>query len=70
MASATDWRVRTRAAAPSEIDELVAACTRRLPTTLLTNGMLLTGTKLERLRRMDRDRLTLQISLDSPTLRT
>ena len=50
-----------------DIDDLVAACTRRLPTTLLTNGMLLTGTKLERLRRMDRDRLTLQISLDSPT---
>jgi molybdenum cofactor biosynthesis enzyme MoaA len=50
-----------------DIDDLVAACTRRLPTTLLTNGMLLTGTKLERLRRMDRDRLTLQISLDYPT---
>jgi molybdenum cofactor biosynthesis enzyme MoaA len=50
-----------------DIDALVAVCTRRLPTTLLTNGMLLTGAKLERLRRMDRDRLTLQISLDSPT---
>ncbi|MBX9717457.1 MAG: radical SAM protein [Microbacteriaceae bacterium] len=50
-----------------DIDALVSLCTRNLPTTLLTNGMLLTGTKVERLRRMDRDRLTLQISLDSPT---
>lgn len=50
-----------------DIDLLVDSCTRRLPTTLLTNGMLLVGSKLDRLRRMDRDRLTLQISLDSPT---
>ncbi len=50
-----------------DIDELVAACTDALPTTLLTNGMLFTGRRLERLRRMDRDRLCLQISLDSPT---
>ncbi|HEV8561127.1 MAG TPA: radical SAM protein [Actinophytocola sp.] len=50
-----------------DIDELAAACTARLPTTLLTNGMLFHGTRLERLRRMDRDRLALQISLDSPT---
>ncbi len=50
-----------------DIDELVAACTAVLPTTLLTNGMLLHGRRLERLRRMDRDRLTLQISIDSPT---
>ena len=50
-----------------DIDELVAACTSVLPTTLLTNGMLLHGRRLERLRRMDRERLALQISLDSPT---
>ena len=50
-----------------DIDELVAACTDALPTTLLTNGMLFTGRRLERLRRMDRGRLCLQISLDSPT---
>jgi len=50
-----------------DIDELVAACTAVLPTTLLTNGMLLHGRRLERLRRMDRERLALQISLDSPT---
>ncbi|GAA1467277.1 radical SAM protein [Microbacterium thalassium] len=51
----------------NDIDELVSSCTERLPTTLLTNGMLFRGARLERLRRMDRDRLTLQISLDSPT---
>jgi pyruvate-formate lyase-activating enzyme len=50
-----------------DIDDLVAACTAVLPTTLLTNGMLFRGRRLEALRRMDRDRLTLQISLDSPT---
>ncbi|BDZ65322.1 Rv1681 family radical SAM protein [Agromyces mangrovi Wang et al. 2018] len=50
-----------------DIDDLVASCTARLPTTLLTNGMLFRGERLERLRRMDRDRLMLQISLDSAT---
>jgi uncharacterized Fe-S cluster-containing radical SAM superfamily protein len=50
-----------------DLDELAASCTDRLPTTLLTNGMLLRGGRLERLRRMDRDRLALQISLDSAT---
>ncbi len=50
-----------------DIDALVAACTAVLPTTLLTNGMLLRGRRLDALRRMDRSRLTLQISLDSPT---
>ncbi len=50
-----------------DIDDLVAACTAALPTTLLTNGMLFRGRRLDALRRMDRDRLTLQISLDSAT---
>ncbi len=50
-----------------DIDELVASCTDALPTTLLTNGMLFKGRRLEALRRMDRQRLSLQISLDSPT---
>lgn len=50
-----------------DIDELVAACTSVLPTTLLTNGMLLHGRRLERLRRMDRGRVALQVSIDSPT---
>ncbi len=50
-----------------DIDVLVASCTSVLPTTLLTNGMLLHGRRLERLRGMDRERLSLQISLDSST---
>jgi len=50
-----------------DLGDLVAACTSVLPTTLLTNGMLFRGRRLETLRRMDPDRLTLQISLDSPT---
>ena len=50
-----------------DIDELVAACTAALPTTLLTNGMLFKGRRLEALLRMDRTRLALQISLDSGT---
>jgi len=50
-----------------DIDELVDACTAVLPTILLTNGMLFRGRRLEALRRMDRSRLALQISLDSAT---
>ncbi len=50
-----------------DIDEVVHACTVHLPTTLLTNGMLFRGRRLEALRRMDRARLALQISLDSAT---
>lgn len=50
-----------------DIDELVAACTEVLPTTLLTNGMLWKGRRLEALRRMNRNNLALQISLDSAT---
>jgi pyruvate-formate lyase-activating enzyme len=50
-----------------DIDELVGVCTALLPTTLLTNGMLFKGHRLERLRQMDREWLTLQISLDSHT---
>jgi hypothetical protein len=51
----------------TDIDEVVQACTVQLPTTLLTNGMLFRGRRLEALRRMDRSRLALQISLDSAT---
>ncbi|MEU9006158.1 radical SAM protein [Streptomyces sp. NPDC048551] len=50
-----------------DLDEIVAACTAALPTTLLTNGMLWRGHRLEMLQAMPRDRLTLQISLDSAT---
>jgi pyruvate-formate lyase-activating enzyme len=48
-----------------DLDLVVAACVRRLPTTLLTNGMLFRATRLDMLRRMPRDGFTLQISLDS-----
>ena len=50
-----------------DLDELVAVCTAALPTTLLTNAMLFRGPRRDMLRAMDRNRLTLQISLDSPT---
>jgi pyruvate-formate lyase-activating enzyme len=50
-----------------DLDVIVHACVDRLPTTLLTNGMLFRGTRLAMLRRMPRDGLTLQISLDSAT---
>lgn len=51
----------------SDIVEIVAACAAAAPTTVLTNGMLLAGRRLENLRSLSRDRVTLQISLDSPT---
>ncbi len=50
-----------------DIDEIVMACAAAAPTTVLTNGMLFAGRRLESLRRLPRERLTLQISLDSPT---
>ena len=50
-----------------EIGGILTACTDAAPTTVLTNGMLLVGQRLEILRSLARDRLTLQISLDSPT---
>jgi len=50
-----------------DIGELVAACTTLLPTTLLTNGMLFRGRRLDALRGMDRTRLAVQVSLDSAT---
>jgi len=50
-----------------DIEQVVHACTVHLPTTLLTNGMLFRGRRLDVLRRMDRARLAVQISLDSAT---
>jgi pyruvate-formate lyase-activating enzyme len=50
-----------------DLGETVAACARLLPTTLLTNGMLFRGRRLDTLRSMPRDRVRLQISLDSAT---
>lgn len=49
-----------------DIGEIVRTCARALPTTVLTNGMLFAGRRLEALRSLPRDRITLQISLDSP----
>jgi hypothetical protein len=48
-----------------EIGGILAACTAAAPTTVLTNGMLLVGRRLETLRALPRDRPTLQISLDA-----
>ena len=51
----------------ADIGAILDACTAAAPTTLLTNGMLFAGRRLETLRLLSRERLTLQISLDSPT---
>jgi sulfatase maturation enzyme AslB (radical SAM superfamily) len=50
-----------------DIDRIVRDCTRRLPTVLLTNGMLFRGRGLSALRAMPRDQFALQISVDSAT---
>lgn len=50
-----------------DLDQIVQACADRLPTTLLTNGMLFHGRRLDMLRRMPRNGFTLQISLDAAT---
>jgi uncharacterized Fe-S cluster-containing radical SAM superfamily protein len=50
-----------------DIGEIVVACAKAAPTTILTNGMLFSGRRLNVLRALPRDRVTLQISLDSPT---
>jgi len=49
------------------IDDIVQSCVDRLPTTLLTNGMLFRGQGLRKLRAMPREGFALQISVDSPT---
>lgn len=49
------------------IGEILACCASAAPTTVLTNGMLFTGRRAESLRALPRDRVVLQISLDSPT---
>jgi pyruvate-formate lyase-activating enzyme len=51
----------------ADIGEILLACAAAAPTTVLTNGMLLAGRRLEALRSLSTDRVTLQISLDSPT---
>ncbi len=49
-----------------DLDRLVVAGTRIAPVTVLTNGMLFTGRRRQLLDRFPRDRVTLQVSLDSP----
>jgi molybdenum cofactor biosynthesis enzyme MoaA len=51
----------------SDIGAILAACSATAPTTVLTNGMLFAGQRLQTLRSLPSDRVTLQISLDSPT---
>ncbi|HSE25494.1 MAG TPA: radical SAM protein [Pyrinomonadaceae bacterium] len=50
-----------------DIGEILIACAEAAPTTVLTNGMLFTKRRLETLRALPRDRIVLQISLDSAT---
>ena len=51
----------------ADIVPILRACTEAAPTTVLSNGMLLRGGRLDALRTLPRNRLTLQISLDSPS---
>ncbi len=50
-----------------DIAPIIAACSEAAPTTVLTNGMLFAGRRLEALRAISPVRVTLQISLDSAT---
>ena len=50
-----------------DIGEILVSCAAAAPTTVLTNGMLFTGRRIESLLVLPRDRITLQISLDSAT---
>ena len=50
-----------------DIGEILVSCASAAPTTVLTNGMLSTGRRAESLRALPRDRIVLQISLDSAT---
>jgi pyruvate-formate lyase-activating enzyme len=50
-----------------DIGDILLACAAAAPTTVLTNGMLFTGRRAESLRALLRDRIVLQISLDSAT---
>jgi pyruvate-formate lyase-activating enzyme/TusA-related sulfurtransferase len=51
----------------ADIGDILASCIAAAPTTVLTNGMSLGERRLQMLRSLTSDRLTLQISLDSPT---
>jgi hypothetical protein len=49
------------------IGEILLACAAAAPTAVLTNGMLFAGRRAEALQALPRDRIVLQISLDSAT---
>lgn len=73
VTEAADWGVRELYLTGGEpfllpdIDDIVRTCVERLPTTLLTNGMLFRGIGLRKLQAMPREDFALQISVDSPT---
>ena len=48
-----------------DIGEILACCAASAPTTVLTNGMLFAGRRAASLQSLPRDRVVLQISLDS-----
>ncbi|HUZ96350.1 MAG TPA: radical SAM protein [Edaphobacter sp.] len=50
-----------------DIGDILACCAAVAPTTVLTNGMLFAGRRAESLAALPRDRIVLQISLDSST---
>ena len=50
-----------------DIGDILLSCAAAAPTTVLTNGMLFAGRRMESLRALHRDRIVLQISLDSAT---
>ena len=50
-----------------DIGAIVTTLAAAAPTTVLTNGMLFTGSRLAAMRSLPRDRVAFQISLDSPT---
>jgi len=50
-----------------DISDILVSCSVAAPTTVLTNGMLFAGRRIESLRTLPRDRIVLQISLDSAT---
>lgn len=47
-----------------DIYDMLAYASQRMKTTVLTNGMLIYGKRLERLRAIANDNLTIQVSLD------
>lgn len=49
-----------------DIGDSIRACVSHRPTTVLSNGMLFAGRRLQTLAALPREQLTLQISLDSP----